>query len=91
MTSEQLLKELKLSPALANKRNGKVVYHLEDSNEFSKIFNRLDASEKVNQNFAKSALSNNRSTIIFEGDNIEAQLLGDFSSNEYDLVIEGGK
>ena len=86
---DEILKALDLSLNDFNKNSrNEYEYTLENVHEFGKFYSRLDNLESITENPDLSALTTDRSTIVFEGDNIEIRLQSDFDSNEYNLILK---
>lgn len=86
---DEILKTLDLSLNDFNKNSrNEYEYTLENAHEFGKFYSRLDNLESITENPDLSALTTDRSTIVFEGNNIEIRLQSDFDSNEYNLILK---
>ncbi len=67
-------------------KDGSYVVTIKNSDEWGKIFSKLDNSdlEEMEEN---SLLTDNNSSLMFRSDNYQYNLSADFSANEYKLVI----
>ena len=83
---EEELKRLGIEQEGQEGKDGSYVITIKNSDEWGKIFSKLDNSdlEEMEEN---SLLTDNNSSLMFRSDNYQYNLLADFSANEYKLVI----
>ena len=83
---EEELKRLGIEQEGQEGKDGSYVIPIDNSDEWGKMFSKLDGSdlEDMEEN---SLLTDNNSSLMFRSDNYQYNLLADFSANEYKLVI----
>lgn len=83
---EQELEKLGIDQKGEEGKDGSYVITIDNSDEWGKIFSKLDGSdlEELEEN---SLLTDNNSSFIFQSDDYQFNLLADFSANQYKLVI----
>ena len=84
---EEFIQELGIQGKL-NKVNGKGIIDIQDSNEYGRIYSRLDRSELLEEDEDSSQITLDNATIVYEGDDYQLTLLADFNADQYKLVIK---
>lgn len=69
-------------------KNGKYIIDLADSNEYDKVLNILEKSDKVEEDEDVSSIGYDSATNIFESDNYTMNLLADFKNDTYKLIVK---
>lgn len=64
------------------------VIDIDNSNEYGKIYTKLDNSELLEEDSDSSTITIDNSNIKFDGDTFEFTLIADFVADEYKLVIK---
>ena len=85
---DELLEELGIYKEYTLAVDGSYVIDLEDSNEFGKIFTKLDNSDVVEQNAEASLLTADNSSLSYMSEFFDIQLISDFLGDNYKLVFK---
>lgn len=83
---EEELKKLGIEQEGQEGKDGSYVIPIENSDEWGKMFSKLDGSDLEDME-DNQLLTDNNSSLMFRSDNYQYNLLADFSANEYKLVI----
>lgn len=83
---EEELKKLGIEQEVQEGKDGSYVITIENSDEWGKIFSKLDGSDLEDME-DNQLLTDNNSSLMFRSDKYQYNLLADFSANEYKLVI----
>lgn len=85
---EEFLKELGITKQGRKNENGFYVIDIDDSDEFGKIFSRLDKSDLVDEDEESSSITLDSANITYLGDDYTITLMGDFENDtDYKLVM----
>lgn len=84
----ELLDELGIYKEYTRATDGSYVIDLEDSNEFGKMYTKLDNSDLVEQNPEMSLLTAENSSISYLSEFFDIQLISDFLGDNYKLVFK---
>lgn len=85
---EEFLKELGITNEITSKESDKLVIDIEDSEDYGKIYSRLDKSDLVEEDQESSQITYDTSSIQFESDDYLITLLADFENDKYTLTIK---
>lgn len=83
---EEELKKLGIEQEGQEGKDGSYVITIDGSDEWGKVFSKLDGSD-LEQMEENSLLTDNNSSFMFQSVNYQYNLLADFSANEYKLVV----
>ena len=83
---EEELKRLGIEQEGQEGKDGSYVIPIDNSDEWGKMFSKLDGSDLEDME-DNQLLTDNNSSLMFRSDNYQYNLLADFSANEYKLVI----
>ena len=64
------------------------IIDLDDSDEYSRVYTILDKSKLVDIVQNKTVITEDRSELVYEGDEFTVQLIGDMKNNRYQVIIE---
>ncbi len=85
---EEFLKELGITKQGRKNENGYYVIDIDDSNEFGKIFSRLDKSDLVDEDEESSSITLDSANITYLSDDYTITLMADFENDtDYKLVM----
>ena len=85
---EEFLKELGITKQGRKNENGFYVIDIDDSDEFGKIFSKLDKSDLVDEDEESSSITLDSANITYLGDDYTITLMGDFENDtDYKLVM----
>lgn len=85
---EDFLKELGITLDGHVNENGHYVIDIDDSDEFGKIFSRLDKSTLVDEDEESSSLTLDTANIQYMGDEYNITLMADFENDTgYKLIV----
>lgn len=85
---EEFLKQLRIDKKAEKTDDGKLLIELEDSDEYGRIYSKLDKSDLVYEDQDSSQVTFDTSSIQFESDNYLITLLADFEQDTYKLTIK---
>jgi len=85
---EEFLKELGITNEITSRESDKLVIDIEDSEDYGKIYSRLDKSDLVDEDQESSQVTYDTSSIQFESDDYLITLLADFENDKYTLTIK---
>lgn len=84
---EEFLNELGIAKHAEKSNDGSYVIDIESSDEYGRIYSKLDRSDLVDEAEESSQLTIDTSSIQFEGDDYILTLLADFNEDLYKLVV----
>ena len=67
---------------------GRYLFHLDDSNEFSRIYTKLENDESLELQDADLSPKEKVSSITYSGDGIDISLKANFQTDTYFVIIE---
>lgn len=85
---EEFLKELGITNKITSKELNKLVIDIEDSDEYGRIYSKLDKNDLVTEDQDSSQVTFDTSSIQFESDDYLITLLADFENDKYTLTIK---
>ena len=84
---EDFLKEIGISQKPVKSDSRTYVIDIPDSNEYGRIYSKLDRSDLVDEDPESSQITSTVSSIQFIGEDYILTLLADFDSDKYKLTI----
>ena len=84
---EEFLKELGIQGKLILSKNNSMILDIEGSDNYGRIFSRLDRSDLVEENEDSSLLTAETSSLQYESEKYIITLLSNFDTDEYKLII----
>lgn len=85
---EEFLKELGITKPGRKNENGFYVIDIDDSDEFGRIFSRLDKSDLVDEDEESSSITLDSANITYLSDDYTITLMADFENDtDYKLVM----
>lgn len=85
---EEFLKELGIQGTPQRTDNGTYILDIEGSDNYGRIYSRLDRSDLVEEDENASQLTLDTSALRYENDEYQLTLLADFNEDKYQLVIQ---
>lgn len=85
---EEFLKQLGIDKKPVKGSNNVYVIELEDSDEYGKIFSKLDKSDLVDEIPDSSQITYETSFIQYEGDDYLITLIADYEEDNYKITIK---
>lgn len=85
---EEFLKELGIQGTPQRTDENTYVLDIEGSDNYGRIYSRLDRSELVEEDEQASQLTFDTSSLRYENDEYQLTLLADFNEDRYQLVIQ---
>lgn len=85
---EEFLKKLGIQGTLKKSSNNSMVLDIEGSDNYGRIFSRLDRSDLLEEDEDSSQLTADTASIQYLSDQYKITLLADFTTDEYKLVIK---
>lgn len=85
---EEFLREIGIEQEVEETDDGKLIIEIEDSDEYGRIFSKLDKSDLVDEDQESSQITLDTSSIQFESDEYLITLLANFDTDEYKLTIK---
>ena len=85
---EDFLNELGIVGKLSTSSNGYKVLDIEGSNNYGRIFSKLDRSDLVKEDEDNSQLTSDTSFLTYISDKYTITLQANFITDEYKLVIK---
>lgn len=85
---DELLKELGITESPVKSSNNTYVIDIADSDEFGKIYSKLDKSKHVDEIASSSQMTYESASIQFENDELLLTLMADFEEDNYKLTIK---
>lgn len=84
---KEFLSKLGITQAGHFSKDNNYVIDFENSEEFNRVFSRLDKSDLVEENDDSSVINLNVSNIMYVGDEYSLNLIADFEQDSYKLVV----
>lgn len=88
MYMEKFLKEIGITQVGHYNSKNNYIIDIEDSDEYGKIYSKLDKSDLLDENDDSSSITINNSHIVFESDEYQFTLIADFENDTYKLVCK---
>ena len=85
---EEFLKELGIQGTPQRANNNTYILDIEGSDNYGRIYSKLDRSDLVEENEDASQLTLDTSSLRYENDEYEITLLADFDEDSYQLIIQ---
>lgn len=85
---EEFLREIGINNELIKTDDGNYKIDIPDSNEFAKIYSKLDKSLLVDEDEESSQVTVDTISIQYLGDKYTITLLGDLDADTYSLTIK---
>ena len=87
MNLDDLLGDLRIDKEPTENEDGSCNIALDDSNEYSRYYSKLDKADFLEEDEAASQVSIETSSIQFVNDEWALTLLANFDTDEYKLII----
>ena len=87
MNLDDLLRDLNITAEPTENENGSYNIDLENSNEYSRYYSKLDKADFLEEDEEASQVSIETSSIQFVNDEWALTLLANFETDEYKLII----
>ena len=84
---KEFLRELGITQEGSFTEDNNYVIDLESSNEFNKIYGKLDSSDLIEENEDASVVNLDVTNIIYFCENFAINLIADFTQDEYKIVV----
>ena len=84
---KDLLNKIGITGAGYYSKDNNYVIDFESSDEFNKVFSKLDKSDLVEENDDSSVVNLSVSNILYIGEGYSFNLIADFDQNVYKLVV----
>ena len=88
MYMEKFLKEIGITQVGHYNSKNNYIIDIEDSDEYGKIYSKLDKSDLLDENDDSSSITINNSHVVFESDEYQFTLIADFENDTYKLVCK---
>lgn len=85
---EEFLKEIGIEGSLNQGKNGVYVLDIDNSDEYGKIYSRLDRSDLLDEVVDNSQITYDAANIQYESDEYLISLLADFKNDSYKMTIK---
>lgn len=85
---DEFLKQIGIDTEAQQQIDGIYTVPIEDSNEYNKIYSRLERSDLVDEDAEESHMSADTSVIEYVGDSYVIDLFADFEKDAYRLEIK---
>ena len=85
---EELIRKLGIQGTLNKTEKGKGIIDIQDSNEYGRVYSRLDRSELLEEDEDSSQITQDNSSIYYDADGYQLILLADFNADQYKLIIK---
>lgn len=85
---EEFLKELGIQGTPQRTDDNTYVLDIEGSDNYGRIYSRLDRSDLIEEDEASSQLTMDTSSLRYENDEYQLTLLADFNEDKYQLIIQ---
>lgn len=85
---EDFLREIGIQGELRSTNNNSMVLDIDGSENYGRIYSRLDRSDLVEEDEESSQLTENTASIQYISENYLINLLADFNNDTYKLVIK---
>ena len=83
----ELLKKIGIDISGYYSDNDNYIIDLEDSDEFNKLFSKLDNSDLLEENEDSSVVNTEVSNIMYYSNDFILNLIADYDSDSYKLVV----
>lgn len=87
MLEKEFLQEIGINLSGYYDKSNKYVVDLSDSDEYGRIFSKLNKSDLVEENDSASQITVNNSTIVYEGEEYDIILQADFDNDLYKIIV----
>lgn len=84
---KEFLRELGITQQGEYTEDNNYVIDLESSNEFNKVYGKLDSSDLIEENEDASVVNLDVTNIIYFCENFAINLIADFTQDEYKIVV----
>jgi hypothetical protein len=84
---KELLKKIGITEEGEFTTSGNYVIDIADSDEFNKIFSKLDKSDLIEENEESSVINVDVSNVLYLSDEFALNLIADFKQDLYKLVV----
>lgn len=88
MYLEKFLKDIGITQIGHYTKSNSYIIDIEDSDEYGKIYSRLDKCEDLIEDEDSSTITVHTSNIVFESDEFQFTLIADFDQDTYKLVCK---
>ena len=88
MTSKEFIKDMLLLDKDGEYNDGILTIHLENSNEYSQVYSKLDKLENINLDSEKTIMTEHSSILNYYTDEFDIKLEADFDNDTYRLIVE---
>lgn len=85
---EELLKQLGIEGTPQLSKNGSYILDISGSDNYGRIYSKLDRSQLVQEDEDASQLTLDTSSIRYYNDEFDLTLLADFVADTYQLIIQ---
>ena len=85
---KELLNKLGITQAGYFSKDKSYIIDFEDDKEYSKAFSRIDKSNLLEEDPDTSVINTNVSNIVYTNDNFILNMIADFDSDTYKLVVK---
>lgn len=85
---EEFLKEIGIQGTLIPASNGSMILDIEGSDNYGRIYSRLDRCELLEEDEESSQLTVDTAAIQYDSENYRITLLANFNIDEYKLIIK---
>ena len=87
MLEKEFLQEIGINLSGYYDKSHKYVVDLSDSDEYGRIFSKLNKSDLVEENDSASQITVNNSTVVYEGEEYDIILQADFDNDLYKIIV----
>jgi hypothetical protein len=85
---KELLNKLGITQAGYFSKDKSYIIDFEDDKEYNKAFSRIDKSNLLEEDPDTSVINTNVSNIVYTNDNFILNMIADFDSDTYKLVVK---
>lgn len=85
---EEFLRKIGIDGKLNRSREGLYVLDIMDSDEYGRIYSKLDKSDLLDEVVDNSQITYDAANIQYESDNYLISLLADFKNDNYKMTIK---
>ena len=85
---KELLNKLGITQAGYFSKDKSYIIDFEDDKEYNKAFSRIDKSNLLEEDPDTSVINTNVSNIVYTNDNFILNMIADFDSETYKLVVK---
>lgn len=85
---KELLNKLGITQAGYFSKDKSYIIDFEDDKEYNKAFSRIDKSNLLEEDPNTSVINTNVSNIVYTNDNFILNMIADFDSDTYKLVVK---